>query len=58
MEHFDKSLKERISSRLLVKQQKTIMRQLLLGLQELKSKNIIHRDLKPDNIMMRKIGKG
>lgn len=29
------------------------MRELLLGLQEMRSKNIIHRDLKPDNIMLR-----
>jgi serine/threonine protein kinase len=34
------------------------MRQLLLALSEMKSKNIIHRDLKPENIMMKKNAKG
>jgi serine/threonine protein kinase len=39
---------------LLINSQKTFLKQLLMGLLELKSKGIIHRDLKPDNIMIRK----
>lgn len=54
MEFFDKSLKDKISGKLLVSQQKEYMRQLLTALMEMKKKNIIHRDLKPDNVMIRK----
>jgi serine/threonine protein kinase len=54
MEFFDKSLKDKISGKLLVSQQKEYMRQLLTALVEMKKKNIIHRDLKPDNVMIRK----
>ena len=34
------------------------MRQILMGLKEMKDKRIVHRDLKPDNIMIRKSPKG
>ena len=52
MEFFSKTLKQKISSKLLVKEQKTIMKQLMLALLEMKKKNIIHRDLKPLNVML------
>ena len=53
MEHFPFSLKQIIDKKMLVSQQKSLMKQLLLALSELKRKNIVHRDLKPDNVMIR-----
>jgi serine/threonine protein kinase len=47
MEFLSKTLKQKISSKLLVKEQKAIMKQLMLALLEMKNRNIIHRDLKP-----------
>jgi calcium-dependent protein kinase len=58
MEYFEKTLKDKITTKMLVRNQKKFMKQLLLGLEEMKSKGIIHRDLKPDNIMIRKNAKG
>lgn len=47
MQQLDMTLKQKIGKKPLVKQQKEMMRQLLLALIEMKNKNIIHRDLKP-----------
>jgi serine/threonine protein kinase len=58
MEYFERTLKERMGNKMLVRTQKRLMRQLLLALAEMRSKGVIHRDLKPDNIMLRRMGKG
>lgn len=58
LEFFEKTLKERISQKMVIKDQKRFIKQLLIGLQEMKIKNIVHRDLKPENIMIRKNSKG
>lgn len=58
MEYFERTLKERMGNKMLVRTQKRLMRQLLLALAEMRSKGVIHRDLKPDNIMLRRTGKG
>jgi serine/threonine protein kinase len=43
---------------MLVRNQKKFLRQMLLALEEMKSKGVIHRDLKPENVMVRRNGKG
>lgn len=54
MEMFTKSLKKKLSEKLVVAKQKKMMNQLLQGLIEMKKHNVVHRDLKPENIMIRK----
>jgi len=51
---FTKSLKKKLSEKLVVAKQKKMMNQLLQGLIEMKKHNVVHRDLKPENIMIRK----